>query len=56
MRIVVLIPLILRHFVFAIALCALTSPVWADYQAGYDAYQRGDYPTCIASRLPTDNE
>ena len=26
----------------------LASPVWADFQAGLDAYERGDYETALA--------
>jgi uncharacterized protein len=34
-----------RRCVLALILCAIASPVWADFQTGYDASQRGDYAT-----------
>lgn len=31
---------------------SLSAPVWADYQAGVDAYQSGDFKTAMAEWLP----
>jgi formylglycine-generating enzyme required for sulfatase activity/peptidoglycan hydrolase-like protein with peptidoglycan-binding domain len=43
---------VLRRFVLALALCTIASPVWADYQTGVDAYQRGDYATALREWRP----
>jgi uncharacterized protein len=42
----------IRRFVLVVILCAVASPVWADYQAGYDAYDRGDYATALREWKP----
>ena len=30
----------------------LATPAWADFQAGYDAHERGDYETALAEFRP----
>jgi formylglycine-generating enzyme required for sulfatase activity/peptidoglycan hydrolase-like protein with peptidoglycan-binding domain len=52
MKFVVAIMPTLRRFVLALALCAVASCILTDYQAGYDAYQRGDYATALRKLKP----
>jgi TPR repeat protein len=42
----------LRCGVLAVILCAVASPVWADFQTGYDAYQRADFATALREWKP----
>ena len=42
----------IMRFVMAVILCAIASPVWADFQAGYDAYERGDNVTAFREWKP----
>jgi uncharacterized protein len=41
-----------RWGVLAAVLCAIASPVWADYQAAFGAYMRGDYATALREWKP----
>ena len=36
--------------------CMLAAPTWADYQAGVDAYERGDYETALKEWRPLANQ
>ena len=40
------------RFVLVVILCAVASPVGADFQSGHDAYQRGDYATALREWKP----
>ena len=43
----------LRHLLAILSLCFLTtSSAWGDYQAGKDAYERGDYATALKEFRP----
>jgi uncharacterized protein len=42
----------IMRFVLVVVLCAISSPVGADFQAGYDAYERGDYATALREWKP----
>jgi TPR repeat protein len=38
-----------------LSICCLTTPVWADFETGMDAYQRGNYATALSEwRLLAD--
>jgi TPR repeat protein len=36
----------------ALSIVCLATPAWADYEAGWDAYNRGDYGTAFRGWLP----
>ena len=44
-------PWLVLSFVFGLALM-LVPPTWADFQAGLDAYNRGDYDTALKEFRP----
>ena len=41
-----------RNVLIAVFLVALAAPAWADFQAGFDAYERGDYTTALKEYRP----
>jgi formylglycine-generating enzyme required for sulfatase activity len=52
MQVVAAMMAILRRFVLTVLLCAIAFPVWADYQAAFDSYKRGDYATALRELKP----
>ena len=42
----------LGHFILVGLGFMLAAPTWADYQAGVDAYERGDYDTALKEWRP----
>lgn len=45
-----------RRIILAPAVLALAAPTWADFQAGVDAYERGDYVTAVKEWRPLAEE
>ncbi len=41
-----------RIALIAVFLVALAAPAWADFQAGWEAYERGDYATALREWRP----
>ena len=39
-----------------LSICCLTTPVWADFETGMDAYQRGNYATALSEWRPLADE
>ena len=39
-----------------LSICCLTTPVWADFETGMDAYQRGNYATALSEWRPLAEE
>ena len=46
----------LGHFILVGLGFMLAAPTWADYQAGVDAYERGDYETALKEWRPLANQ
>jgi TPR repeat protein len=40
----------------ALSICSLTTPVWADFETGMDAHQRGNYATALREWRPLAEE
>ena len=43
-------------FALVLSICCLTTPVWADFETGMDAYQRGNYATALSEWRPLAEE
>jgi len=46
-------PIALRFSItLVLSIICLAAPAWADFQAGVDAYERGEYPSALREFTP----